>query len=435
MKKTINIHKHLSGFLSFLFMCVGFVQIIGASVLQEPVQITPINYNEYRGVVFDDQSKDPLVFASLVVKGSNISTVTNAEGEFTLKIPKTLINANIEVSFLGYQKKEINISEFTDEVKKIPLSISVTELSEVNISLPKDAAELVRQTLAKRADNYVDDPSLMTAFYRETIKKRRKNVSLSEAVVNIYKQPYSTPRKDAIELYKARKSTNYSKLDTVALKLQGGPFSTLYLDVMKYPEYIFTEDMLDYYHFSFGQSTTINDQPVYVVDFKQRPGIVEPLYFGKLYINRETLALTSAIYQLNVENKKLASAAFVRRKPRNVKVYPTLAAYRIDYREKNGKWYYGYGNVQLAFKVNWKKRLFNSVYKLSSEMAITDWEKNTNGKLLKPRERLRPTVIISDEASGFSDPEFWGELNVIEPEKSIELAIKKIQRQLKRAKT
>lgn len=45
---------------------------------------------------------------------------------------------------------------------------------------------------------------------------------------------------------------------------------------------------------------------------------------------------------------------------------------------------------------------------------------------------MRPSVIISDEASGFSDPEFWGAYNVIEPEKSIEAAINKIKRQLKK---
>jgi hypothetical protein len=49
------------------------------------------------------------------------------------------------------------------------------------------------------------------------------------------------------------------------------------------------------------------------------------------------------------------------------------------------------------------------------------------------KARLRPNVIISDEASGFADPDFWGEFNVIEPEKSIETAIKKIQKQLEKA--
>ena len=38
------------------------------------------------------------------------------------------------------------------------------------------------------------------------------------------------------------------------------------------------------------------------------------------------------------------------------------------------------------------------------------------------------------QAVGFSDPDFWGQYNIIEPEKSIESAIRKIQRQLRRAR-
>jgi len=39
---------------------------------------------------------------------------------------------------------------------------------------------------------------------------------------------------------------------------------------------------------------------------------------------------------------------------------------------------------------------------------------------------------MSDAVSGFADPDFWGKYNVIEPEKSIDQAIRKIQRKMKR---
>jgi hypothetical protein len=202
--------------------------------------------------------------------------------------------------------------------------------------------------------------------------------------------------------------------------------------MIKYPEYIFADDEVDQYTFNFLPSTTVDDRLVYVVNFKQLPSISEPLYYGKLYIDAESLALTSAIYNLNVEDKNLASNLFVKKKPRDISVYPTNAAYRVDYRQKDGRWYYGYSNVQLAFKIVRKGKWFNSVYSLSSEMAVTDWKVNASGETLKNREKLRPSIIISDEASGFSDPDFWGAYNVIEPEKSIEAAINKIRRQLKR---
>ena len=68
------------------------------------------------------------------------------------------------------------------------------------------------------------------------------------------------------------------------------------------------------------------------------------------------------------------------------------------------------------------------------EMAITDWEEITENTTIKFRDRLKPSVILSDEVQGFADPEFWGEYNVIEPEKPIENAIKKIQKQLEKNK-
>ncbi|MCF6349256.1 MAG: carboxypeptidase-like regulatory domain-containing protein [Flavobacteriaceae bacterium] len=407
--------------LSLLFI-IGF----STSILAQN------EYKQYSGVVVDSQTEKPLVFASLLVSGTNISTVSNTDGEFLLKIPNSISNAEIIVSFLGYLKKTIPLSEFKKEETRIMLIASVTKLSEIDISLPSDAKVLVRQTLKKKGDNNLNEYSIMTAFYRETIKKRKKNVSLAEAIVNVYKQPYTSSKKDNIKLYKARKSTDYTKLDTIALKLQGGPYNALYIDLMKYPEFMFTNDVIDLYTFSFAPSTTINEKPVYVVNFKQRDEVIEPLYYGKLFIDSKTLALTSAVYSLNVENKELTSKLFVKKKPKNVFVYPTEAAYRVDYREKDGKWYYGYSNVQLTFKIKRKGKLFNSVYSLISEMAITDWKINTDKEKLKFKERLRPSIIIADEASGFSDPEFWGAYNVIEPEKSIESAIDKIKKQLKK---
>ncbi len=402
------------------------------TVSQTQVQQINIAFSQYSGIVVDSQSGKPLVFASLTVNNTNITTITNTDGKFLLKVPTEKNNANITISFLGYHKKIISLTSLKNKNNRIALDASITELSEVNIRLPKDAKSLVLQVLNNKGENNFKEQVLMTAFYRETIKKRKKNVSLAEAIVSVYKQPYSSSKKDNIKLFKARKSTDYTKLDTLALKLQGGPFNALYIDLLKYPEYIFTPEVINDYVFNFAPSTTINTKPVFVVTFKQRDDINQPLYYGKLFIDSKTLALTSAVYNLNVTNKKLSSKLFVKKKPKGVKVYPMQAAYRVDYRERGGKWYYGYSNVQLTFKVNRKGKLFNSVYSLTSEMAVTDWKISTSTKKIKYHERIHPSIIIADETSGFSDPKFWGAYNVIEPEKSIESAIHKIRKKLKK---
>ncbi|GAB4516586.1 MAG: carboxypeptidase-like regulatory domain-containing protein [Allomuricauda sp.] len=407
-----------------------FINPFQGLALQE--EASPVEYNEYSGEVKEESSNKSLVFATLTVEGTNISTITNTEGNFLLKVPKEHLDKNVIVSFLGYRTKQIPIASLQREKNEIYLEVSATQLSEVNINAPKDAMALFKETLKNRGENYFTDPTLMTAFYRETIKRRRKNVSLSEAVVNVYKTPYNINREDAVELYKARKSTDYSKLDTVALKLQGGPYNTLYVDLMKYPEYIFSEEMMEDYKFTFDRSTRTNDQLIYVIKFDQRPDVLEPLYRGEIYIDVDKKIMTGAIFSLNITDRDMAAQLFVRKKPAKVDVWPTEVSYRVDYREKDGKWFYGYSSVFMEFKVDWADKWFNSQYSMTAEMAVTDWEKVGKDERPKYRQRIRKSVILSDEASGFSDPDFWGEYNIIEPEKSIESAIRKIQRQLRR---
>ncbi|MDU8885533.1 carboxypeptidase-like regulatory domain-containing protein [Yeosuana sp. MJ-SS3] len=390
-------------------------------------------FTEFKGLVVDSRNNDPLIYADLNVNGTNIRSITNTEGEFSLKVPKEHLEKSVTVSFLGYRTQTVSLSEFNRESTVIKLSVVATKLTEINISTVKDPKKLFQEVLKRKAENYYGNESLMTAFYRESIKKGKKNASLSEAVLEIYKNPTKSLKKDNLILIKSRKNTNYSRLDTLALKLQGGPFSTLYTDLMKYPEYVFTDENMEYYEFSFDGRSQIDNRQVYVLSFKQKPNVLSPFYFGKLYVDVTSLALLRADYQLNVSNRAMTGAMFVKKKPKKVRAYPLEASYRVDYREKDGKWQYGYSNIKLVFRVKWKGRLFNSTYSLDSEMLITDWQQNTAG--IKPQQTLKPNVILTDEASGFTDPEFWGEYNIIEPEKSIETAIKKISRQLEKLKS
>ena len=417
----------------FLALSLGF---FSSQVLwsQEQNKEQVNTFTTFKGKVLDAQSKKPLVFASITIKGTNASTISNAQGDYILKVPNHLLSNRIEVSFLGYETLVSPLDSSKNNAFNISLEPAAIALNEVDLSIPKDAKSLVLETLEKKGDNYFNDPTLMTAFYRETIKKRRRNVSLSEAVVSIYKSSYNSEKKDDVSLYKARKSTDYSKLDTLALKLQGGPFNTLYVDVMKYPEYLFSDEYINLYTFSYGNSTRINDQLIYIVNFKPISTAEEPLFKGQLYIDVEHKILTTAIFSMDLSNPKEAAKIFVRKKPRKADVWPTEVSYRVDYREKNNKWYYGYSNLVLSFKIDWDNKLFNSVYTLNCEMAVTDWRITDKKQSPRRRDLMKKSVILTDEAIGFSDPDFWGDYNIIEPEKSIENAIKKIRKQLSKAK-
>lgn len=389
------------------------------------------SYIEINGNVVNITTGEPIIAASIQEVNSNTSTITNTEGAFLLKINDsgTIV---LKVDALGFKPKTVTITKSNANDLQIALQTSSIELTEVNITSYKDARDLVDKVFAKKRTNYLDDKTLMTAFYRETIKKRNKNASLAEAVLNLYKQPYGDSKQDVIKLVKSRKNTDYSKLDTIALKLQGGPFSTLYIDFMKYPEYVFTSYTMEGYDFEFGPSSEINGAPVYTVEFKQKDNVIDPLYNGKLYINTNSLALVKATFSLNLSNQSEVINLLVKSKPDNVRIKAKNIDYTVDYREKNGKWYYSYSKANLTFEVKKRRRLFKSIYSLTCEMAVTDWEVFDDTQDWSSKNTLSSSIIMSDEASGFSDPKFWGEYNVIEPEKSIESAIRKIQRRLQK---
>lgn len=428
MKILINLGIKVLMTISIISFIAGSnAESLSASTLKSGVQDT-VDFIQYKGKVVDSKSKNILSFASISLKGTNIAGVTNSEGEFSIKIPKVNSTGELLFSYLGYRNKTVKLQDLKAENNLITLDPSNISLSEIIVST-NDAELLFKQVMNKRERNYSENLNLMTGFYRETIRKRKNYLSLSESVLEIQKQPYRSEVDDFIELFKGRKNTDYTKLDTLSFKLQGGPYTTIFLDIMKYPDFIFTDDPIKNYEFSLENNTQIDDKKVYVLAFKQRPVVLDPLYYGKLYIDTESLAVISATFNLNVENKKAVSALFTQKKPAGAEVYPIEASYQINYREQNGKWFFGYSRGDITFKVDWTKKLFNTTYSSSIELAVTDWKKKTNDPS-KTTQKLRQNVIMIDKVSNFADPEFWGEYNIIEPEKSIETAIRKIQRKL-----
>jgi hypothetical protein len=66
-----------------------------------------------------------------------------------------------------------------------------------------------------------------------------------------------------------------------------------------------------------------------------------------------------------------------------------------------------------------------------SEMAITDVERE-NIRKFRYSESSKYTDVLAEQVSQFEDPDFWGNDNIIKPDESIEEAIDKLSRKLKK---
>ena len=366
------------------------IQMAYAGKSSGPGENDQQDYITLKGKIVDAENGTPLVFASVAVVETNVAIVTNIDGEFTLKIFEPKISKNVQITYLGYKNKTIPISQlknngFKNIISLEPAPIPIKEI----VIRPLDAEDIVGKAIDRIGKNYESVPNLMTAFYRETIRKNRTYVSIGEAVVEIFKAPYNSDlRFDGARIYKGRKSTDVEKMDTVLFKLQGGPVSVLELDIAKNSELILTREAMKYYDYSLTSVIEIDDKPHYVISFIQKPSTEIPLFMGNLYIEADSYAITEAEFGFNLSDKEAARSIFIKKRPLGMEVTPEVATYRTKYRKQDGKWYFAYSRAEVRFKVNWKRKLFNTNYTTMSEIAVTD---RTDQEVIKfaGRDKIR----------------------------------------------
>ncbi len=392
----------------------------------EQIILDTVSYKTYHGLVKDEDSNSALLFANVALKGTNIATVSNGDGVFTIKVPDKANATQLEISHIGYTSQSVDLSEFNDGVHVVRLKMAAIPLKQVNI-YPDDAELLVRNMMHHVDKNYLGDPTMMKAFYRESIKRNRSHVAIAEAVVDIHKASYTNMQNDQVKVFKGRKSEDVAKMDTLVFRLKGGPAIAILMDVIKVPYSLLSEEDFENYTYDIVGVIEVDGRPHFVVSFKQKPGGEFPLYNGKFYIEANTLALSSAEFSLNLQDPDAAAKLLIQKKPAGLKVTPKQVTYLVNYREQDGKWYFNYARGEMELKMRWNRKLFNTTYTALMEMAITDRD-DRNVTRFKGSERFKQNQILTDKVSDFADPEFWGEHNTIEPDESIQSAIDKLKR-------
>jgi len=407
---------------SFGILCLLFAASFAAMAQSTFVTVS--------GTLKDAKSGEKISYAAITVPGTGIGTVSNSDGDFILKVNTSLNAEFFEVSHLGYATTKFRISEGIGQDKTYQLQTQPIRLQEISV-VPKDAREIVETALQDFKKNYSQVPNMMTGFYRESVRQRRTYLTVSEAVVDIYKAPYSGLQNDRVKIFKGRKAANLKRADTLMVQLQGGPQVSMLLDIVKNTNLSIALDNLDNYRFEFGTIVTIDNKMNWVISFS--PAVVkeEPLYIGKLYIQQDNYAITRAEFSLDLSDEEKAANVFVQKKPSGLIFMPTATGYLVTYKEQNGKYYLDYVRVDLKFRCDWKKRLFRNSYTLMSELAITDRHADNIVKFGN-QEVFRSNMVFTDKVQAFEDVDFWGENNIIEPDNSIENAIKKLSKSMKK---
>jgi len=269
---------------------------------------------------------------------------------------------------------------------------------------------------------------MLNAFYRETIKQNNNYVALSEAILNIYKAPYNGYANDHVVLLQGRKSPFVKQMDTLNFKFQGGISTCLLLDIAKNTSNFLSGESIDYYDYTLDDITNIEERVTYVIAFDQKENVQYPLYKGKIYIDRETLAIVRADFMLSPKGIRYATNLLVRKSPKGVKVKPVSSNYIVNYTKHNNTWYLNYIREEVKFKVHKQLNFNTKLFQLSAEMVITKTD-SANIQHFKSSETLKPNDFFIEKIGKY-DKRFWGDFNFIPPNESLEEALGKIKEKI-----
>jgi hypothetical protein len=115
------------------------------------------------GLVTDAKDKDPLPYVTILFKGTNIITRTDADGKFTISSPQHY--TQLQFSFVGYRTKIVDIKGGETQDIAVKMDAESTSLNEVVISRGKrpsyknknnPAVELIRKVIDHKNSNRME---------------------------------------------------------------------------------------------------------------------------------------------------------------------------------------------------------------------------------------------------------------------------------------
>ncbi len=418
MKKLVGV---IMGWLMFFLL-------LDIAPLQAREEVD--GYFTVTGVVRNKDDRKKLENVNVSVPGTNIGTVTNSDGLFSLKIKDAEIVRGLEVSHIGYLNTQISLKENKDLSTLTVWMIPAPNLLSEIVIFGNNARGIVEEAIRKIPVNYSPNENMLTTFYRETVQKRRRYISVSEAVIDVYKTAYNdrVPVKDKVQLQKGRRLLSQKNSDTLAVKVVGGPSLAIYLDVVKNQDALLNMGDLDYHEFHIEEPVNFDNRMQYVISFRPKVSLMYALFYGKLYIDFEKLAFTRAEFSLDMKNKTKAVEAILHKKPLGLQFKPQEVSYLVTYKEQNGKTYLNYIWNTIRFKCDWKKRLFSSGYTVYSEMVVTDRQED-NFTAISNKTAFKEKQVFYDLVDEYWNEDFWKEYNIIEPTESLEHAVKKLKKQ------
>ncbi|NND32189.1 MAG: hypothetical protein HKN76_06315, partial [Saprospiraceae bacterium] len=103
-----------------------------------------------KGAVTEEESGEPLIGASIVIKGTSRGTVTDFDGSFELRVDSFPLI--LEVSYVGYEAKDVPVENDAEDISIVlsgdeGITLAMTEVRAQRISDKQKASPLTVESL------------------------------------------------------------------------------------------------------------------------------------------------------------------------------------------------------------------------------------------------------------------------------------------------
>jgi hypothetical protein len=351
--------------------------------------------------VVDDETNEPLGFASVTIKGVPIGTISNDEGEFDFHFPRQYELDILVVSMLGYTNFEVPVwTMLGDTLTVIRLSKSPIQLQEIVVSDTLTGGDILRIALSRIERNYPMRPFLMDGFYRDVKKVGGTHISLLEAAVQISDDNYEEPRnkyklREHVRLVEVRQSLGYESKFTKYFDQANLLEDLLLHNTIRY-RHIEEEDEL-FAATKRERNSFFDGNEIYVVTYDHEAHL-------KVYIN----TLNFSIVHLEFEE---GPAEEVMQRKKNLVSKRGGLKKSMDFRMYNGKMYPSF--MTMSSKVNWYDVETNELKfetELFQQLLINKVQPNS-------KDRIGSTEKMRNYGLQYQDhpynKKFWDNYNVI----------------------
>lgn len=377
------------------------------------------------GVILDEESTEPLPYATIALRHEGRGTVSNSNGEFGIKISPENYGDTLVVSYLGYFAREIPVRQSLGNNFRIAMRREFISIQEIIIK-NQIPSEIIYKTLNRIPHNYGNTPASMTAFYREGVLRKNELETYSEAILQIYKSAYSgTLLNDQIKIFKSRKVENINVSDSITVRLKAGLSTCLQLDGMRNNFDFISRDNIEEYSYRLTDIVSFNEEAAYEIEFGPKEGFEMPMFRGSVFIHTTDFAVLEADFEINPTYLRKMKETFISNPSRDFTTWPVSVKYSVSYRKIGDRYFLSHVRGDLVFESKQKKRLFKTQFNVFLEMAVTSTSLENVTRFEK--EELAPVHSVFSKTIANYDPVFWENQDFLKPEENLLQALKNMK--------